>query len=89
MDLEGCGARWKVALTLTETWGRDHCGCTGGIEDVGHHMLQVAHSARRPVPFLLDIVRHDAIMFVDDVTLQAVTLAILNSTCSTDVGSLP
>lgn len=57
----------------------------GGLgEDLGGH---VAHAARRASSLLLDVVGHDAIVLVDDVTLEAVTLTVLNSTGSADVGS--
>ena len=53
--------------------------------DMCGHVAQASWGA---VALLLDIEVHLAIMLVDDVRLEAVALAVLDSACSTDVGTL-
>ena len=51
-------------------------------------MREVAHASRGACAFLLDVVRHDAVVLVDDVALQAVALAVLDPTRSTNIWPL-
>ena len=55
--------------------------------DFRRYVCQIAHAAWRSISLLFYIIRHNAIMFVDDVTLKTVTLAVLDTTRSTNVGT--
>lgn len=41
---------------------------------------QIAHATGRSRAFLLDIIRHDAIVLINNVALETMALAVLNST---------
>ena len=56
---------------------------------VMHHLGgEVTNATRGAGSLLLDVVGHDTVVFVDDMRLEAVALAVLNTAGSTDVGPL-